>query len=78
MAKANAEKENEEKVAKTVSELAVTPAQLKEHLDQYIEGQDHAKRVISVAVYNHYKMLRCKLQDQAIHREYPVYSGRCV
>jgi ATP-dependent Clp protease ATP-binding subunit ClpX len=31
------------------------PRELKTFLDQYIIGQDHAKKVISVAVYNHYK-----------------------
>ena len=34
-----------------------TPRQIKEHLDQYVIGQDHAKRVLSVAVHNHYKRL---------------------
>ncbi len=33
------------------------PAELKAHLDQYIIGQDDAKKVLSVAVYNHYKRL---------------------
>lgn len=33
------------------------PAELKSHLDQYIIGQDEAKKVLSVAVYNHYKRL---------------------
>ncbi|MCK5323097.1 MAG: ATP-dependent Clp protease ATP-binding subunit ClpX, partial [Desulfobulbaceae bacterium] len=31
------------------------PIQINEHLDQYVIGQDHAKRVLSVAVHNHYK-----------------------
>ena len=35
----------------------VPPRQIKEHLDQYVVGQDHAKRVLSVAVHNHYKRL---------------------
>lgn len=35
-----------------------TPSQIKAHLDQYIVGQDDAKRTLSVAVYNHYKRLR--------------------
>jgi ATP-dependent Clp protease ATP-binding subunit ClpX len=34
-----------------------TPKMIKEHLDQYVIGQDAAKSVISVAVYNHYKRL---------------------
>lgn len=35
-----------------------TPQEIKEFLDQYVIGQDAAKRVLSVAVYNHYKRLR--------------------
>lgn len=33
------------------------PAEIKKYLDQYIIGQDDAKRVLSVAVYNHYKRI---------------------
>jgi len=33
------------------------PRQIKEFLDQYVIGQDHAKRVLSVSVHNHYKRL---------------------
>ena len=35
-----------------------TPADIKAFLDQYVIGQDTTKRVLSVAVYNHYKRLR--------------------
>lgn len=34
------------------------PSEIKQFLDQYVIGQDAAKRVLSVAVYNHYKRLR--------------------
>ena len=34
-----------------------TPRQIKEFLDQYVIGQEHAKKVLSVAVHNHYKRL---------------------
>ncbi|HNX27252.1 MAG TPA: ClpX C4-type zinc finger protein, partial [Phycisphaerae bacterium] len=34
-----------------------SPKQIKEHLDQYVIGQEHAKKVLSVGVYNHYKRL---------------------
>lgn len=33
------------------------PTEIKKHLDQYVIGQDEAKRFLSVAVYNHYKRL---------------------
>ena len=34
------------------------PSQIKKHLDQYVIGQDAAKRRIAIAVYNHYNVLR--------------------
>ncbi len=34
-----------------------TPAELKAHLDEYVIGQDDAKKTLSVAVYNHYKRI---------------------
>jgi ATP-dependent Clp protease ATP-binding subunit ClpX len=37
------------------------PAEIKSFLDQYIIGQSHAKKVMSVAVYNHYKRLQQKI-----------------
>lgn len=33
------------------------PREIKEHLDQYVIGQEHAKKYLSVAVHNHYKRL---------------------
>jgi len=38
-----------------------TPAQLKANLDNYVIGQQAAKRALAVAVYNHYKRLRHKV-----------------
>ena len=35
-----------------------TPRTMKEFLDEYVIGQDHAKKIIAVAVYNHYKRLK--------------------
>ena len=35
----------------------LTPAEIKEKLDQYVIGQDEAKKTLSVAVYNHYKRI---------------------
>jgi ATP-dependent Clp protease ATP-binding subunit ClpX len=34
-----------------------TPTEIKSVLDDYVIGQEHAKRVLSVAVHNHYKRL---------------------
>jgi len=41
------------------------PADIKKHLDQYVVGQVDAKKVISVAVYNHYKRLM-QSQDEEV------------
>ena len=35
----------------------LTPVEIKSQLDQYVIGQEHAKRILSVAVHNHYKRL---------------------
>jgi ATP-dependent Clp protease ATP-binding subunit ClpX len=36
----------------------LTPQEIRAHLDEYVIGQDDAKKVLSVAVYNHYKRIR--------------------
>lgn len=41
-----------------------TPEQIKKMLDDYIVGQDDAKRVLSVAVYNHYKRINYLLDNK--------------
>ena len=40
------------------------PEEIKDYLDQYIIGQDEAKRYLSVAVYNHYKRLGQTIDDK--------------
>lgn len=41
------------------SDLVIpSPVEIKEYLDQYVIGQDDAKKVLSVAVYNHYKRVK--------------------
>lgn len=42
-----------------------TPKQLRAHLDEYVIGQDAAKKALSVAVYNHYKRLKVAQDEQA-------------
>jgi len=44
--------------AAPVVDALPTPSQIKEHLDEYVIGQDPAKIALAVAVYNHYKRLR--------------------
>ena len=41
-----------------------TPKDLKEHLDQYVIGQSDAKKIVSVAVYNHYQRVRNNLGEK--------------
>lgn len=42
----------------------LTPKDIKTHLDQYVIGQEEAKKTLSVAVYNHYKRLGQVVQDE--------------
>ena len=45
------------------------PNEIKEYLDQYIIGQDEAKKYLSVAVYNHYKRLQQPDEDDGVEIE---------
>ena len=49
--------EDEQAAAGDFSVDVPKPRDIKEYLDQYVVGQDYAKRVLSVAVYNHYKRI---------------------
>ena len=44
-------------------ELSKTPREITDFLNQYVIGQDTAKKFLSVAVYNHYKRINSKLDD---------------
>lgn len=41
-----------------------TPKEIKERLDDYVIGQDYAKKILSVAVYNHYKRIESGINKQ--------------
>ncbi len=45
------------------------PKEIKEYLDQYVIGQDEAKRYLSVSVYNHYKRLQQPATDNEVEIE---------
>lgn len=56
------------------------PFEIKKHLDQYVIGQEEAKKVLAVAVYNHYKrinqpQLKAKYQDVEIEKSNIIIVG---
>ena len=53
----------DEKTASSFKLTVKKPVEIKKFLDEYVIGQDEAKKVLSVAVYNHYKRLQQKNTD---------------
>lgn len=60
--------------ASTIDELK-KPKEIKEFLDQYVIGQDQAKKQLSIAVYNHYKRL---LHAQDENREVEIEKSNII
>ena len=52
-----AEEQKQSEVTKVNLESLPKPKEIKEYLDQYVIGQDDAKRYLAVSVYNHYKRI---------------------
>ncbi len=52
-----------------------TPEEIKEFLDQYVVGQDRAKKAIAVAVYNHYKRLKNPPKDIELEKSNVLLIG---
>ena len=56
--------DKEEKKAQSDTVRLLKPHEIKAELDKYIVGQDKAKKVLSVAVYNHYKRIHLKKAEK--------------
>ena len=66
-------------VLKNTTEINIhKPAEIKQLLDEYVIGQDEAKKVLSVAVYNHFKRLnfRSKKEDIEVDKSNVILVGR--
>ncbi len=55
--------EDEEREQTEARKPVPTPLEIKDTLDEYVIGQDRAKRTLAVAVYNHYKRINASAQD---------------
>ncbi len=48
------------------SQKLLVPKEIKAHLDEYVIGQDYAKKALAVAVYNHYKRLKSHIKEDGV------------
>jgi len=64
-----AEEEDGKESSEELELTVLKPAEIKSKLDEYVIGQEDAKKVLSVAVYNHYKRLNHKVQKDEVEIE---------
>ncbi len=67
--------EDKEKLPELKLSDIPAPHKIKERLDEYVIGQEHAKKVISVAVYNHYKRVLGEKDDVEIEKSNMLMIG---
>jgi ATP-dependent Clp protease ATP-binding subunit ClpX len=65
----------QEEAAKIDNYELFTPREIYNHLEQYVVGQEGAKKVLSVAVYNHYKRLNAHINDIEIDKSNVLFLG---
>jgi len=65
----------QEEAAKIDNYEIFTPREIYNHLEQYVIGQEAAKKVLSVAVYNHYKRLNAHINDIEIDKSNVLFLG---
>ncbi len=69
------EEKNMEGLVDAESIHLLKPREIKEFLDEYVIGQDEAKKVLSVAVYNHYKRITSKIKDIDVQKSNILMIG---
>jgi ATP-dependent Clp protease ATP-binding subunit ClpX len=67
--------ENSDELTLDKSARLIKPQEIKSHLDEYVIGQEQAKKVLSVAVYNHYKRI---LQPDTTSEEVEIEKSNII
>ncbi len=77
------EEEWEREESERISKDLLKPEQIKKALDEYVIGQERAKKILSVAVYNHYKRIEASSDDVELQKSNifligPTGSGKTL
>lgn len=68
--KANEQRQREEEAFQKALDFDFTPREIKNHLDRFVIGQEEAKKILSVAVCDHYNHVRRDFEHPRPEREY--------